>query len=109
MPEHIINKLTISTAPSYSYVSVNKVVFIFFNLFFGFITFKLINKRGTKYSGWIYGISMTLVFLLISSILTIQSGDPFNWMCVIFGFPVTLFIQLLLATVMLKRSKLKNS
>jgi len=104
MPEHIINKLIIGTGPSYSYVSVNKALFILLNLILGFITFKLICKRGTKYSGFIYGISMTLIFILVASILTIQSGDPFNWICVVFGIPVTLFIQIILATILLKKN-----
>jgi len=105
IPENVINQLMIGTGPSYSYVSVNKVLFILLNLVFGFITFKLICKRGTKYSGLIYGIFMALIFLLVASILTIQSGDPFNWLCVVFGIPVTLFIQIILATSLLKNNK----
>ena len=109
VPWQIVNKLNMSKSLSYSYVSVNEAVFILINIFAGFITFKLIFKRGTKFSGFIYGISMTLIFLLVASILTIQSGDPFNWICVLFGIPVTLFIQILLATVVFKRSKPKKS
>ena len=105
IPENVINKLMIGTGPSYSYVSVNKALFILLNLILGFIAFKLIYQRGTKYSGFIYGISMTLIFILVASILTIQSGDPFNWICVVFGIPVTLFIQIILATSLLKNNK----
>lgn len=105
IPENVINELMIGTGPSYSYVSVNKVLFILLNVVFGFITFKLICKRGTKYSGLIYGIFMTLIFILVASILTIQSGDPFNWICVVFGIPVTLFVQIILATSLLKNNK----
>ena len=53
IPENVINKLMIGTGPSYSYVSVNKALFILLNLILGFISFKLIRKRGTKYSGFI--------------------------------------------------------
>lgn len=101
MPEHIIDKLAPSTGPSYSYVPVNIALFIVLNLVLGFIAFKLIGKRSAMYSGRIYGISMTLVFLLVSSTLVIQSGDGFNWICVLWGVALTLFIQILLATIML--------
>lgn len=88
---------------SFSYVNVNEGLFIFLNIILGFVAFKVINKRGTRFSGWIYGLYMTLVFLFVASIYTMQSGDPFNWICVVFGLPVTLFVQILLASVLIKK------
>jgi len=73
IPEHILPKLI--GGYSYAIVPVNKTVFIILSLVFGFFAFKLIIKRGTKCSGWIYGISMTIIFFLVSSILVILSGS----------------------------------
>ena len=105
--KHILPKLIGGYA--YSIVPVNITIFIIINLVFGFYAFRLISKRGTKYSGWIYGISMSFIFFLVSSILTILSGDPFNWLAVMFGVPVTLFIQVLLATFSITRNNNKES
>ena len=102
MPEHILPKLI--GGFSYSIVPVNKFVFISLSLVFVFFAFKLISKRGTKCSGWIYGISMTIIFFLVSSIFVILSDDPFNWLAVIYGIPVTFFIQGLLATLILAKN-----
>ncbi|HBV95700.1 MAG: hypothetical protein JL50_10435 [Peptococcaceae bacterium BICA1-7] len=107
IPEHILPKLVGGYA--YSIVPVNITIFIIINLVCGFSAFRIISKRGTKYPGWIFGISMTLIFFLISSILTILSGDPFNWLAVIYGVPVTLFIQVLLATYSVTRNNNKAS
>lgn len=103
IPEHILPKLIGGYA--YSIVPVNITLFIIINLVCGFSALRIISKRGTKYSGWIFGISMSFIFFLVSSILTILSGDPFNWLVVIFGLPVTLFIQVLLATFSVTRNK----
>lgn len=107
IPEHILPKLIGGYA--YSIVPVNITVFIIINLVCGFSALRIIGKRGTKYPGWIFGISMTFIFFLVSSILTILSGDPFNWLVVIFGVPVALFIQVLLATFSLTRNNNKAS
>lgn len=107
IPEHIIPNLTGGYA--YSIVSVNITIFIIINLICGFYAFKLISKRGTKYSGLVYGISMSFIFFLISSILTIFSGDPFNLIAVMFGVPVTLFIQVLLANFSVTRNNNNES
>jgi len=103
IPEHILPNLI--GGYSYSIVPVNIAVFIIFNLVFGFFAFRLIGKRGTKYLSWIYGISMSFVFFLVSSVLTILSGDPYNWLVVMFGIPVTLVIQVLLATFLVTNDK----
>lgn len=111
IPEHILPNLIGEYAAGYAYsiVPVNITVFIILNLVFGFSAFRLISKRGTKYPGWIYGISMSFIFFLVSSILTILSGDPFNWLAVMFGVPVTLFIQVILATFSITRNNNKES
>jgi len=107
MPEHMLPKLT--GGYSYSIVLVNKAAFILLSLIFGFVAFKLISKRGTKFSGWIYGIFMTVIFYFVGSALVIISKDPFNWLAVMFGVPVTFFIQSFLATFLLKKANNKNS
>jgi len=107
IPEHILPKLIGGYA--YSIVPVNVTIFIIINLVCGFSALRIISKRGTKYPGWIFGISMSCTFFLISSILTILSDDPFNWLVVIFGVPVTLFIQVLLAIFSVTRNNHKES
>lgn len=105
LPENTIKKIMMSTGPSYSYVSANKAMFILLNLILGVSSFKLISERGAKFSGWIYGISVTIIFLLIGLTLAIQSGDRFNLVCVIWGVAVTLCIQIPLATVVFTKHK----
>jgi len=51
---------------------------------------------------------MTLIFLVIGSIFTIHSGDPFNWICVVFGLPVILFIQIIMAISLLRKPKKRS-
>ena len=102
MPEHVLPKLIGNFA--YSIVPVNITIFIIINFVFGVITFKLIKKRRTKYSGPTHGAFMSFIFLIVGSILTVLSRDPFNWLAVISGFPITLFIQVLLATILLNEN-----
>jgi hypothetical protein len=96
IPKHILPNFI--GGYSYSIVPVNITVFIILSLVFGFFAFKLISKRGTKCSSWIYGASMTIMFFLVSSQLVKLSGDPFSWLAVMFGVPVTFLMQSLLAT-----------
>lgn len=103
MPEHVIPKL--GYGPTYTYKNVNIALFVILNILFGYLAFKLINQRDTRLSGWAYATIMSLVLLIGGSIFTVLSGDPFNWIAVIFGFPVTFLIQALLATVLLSRTR----
>ncbi len=101
MPEHIIRKLVGGNA--YSIVPVNIAIFIIINFVLGMVAFKLIRQRGTKYSGLIYGIFMSLIFLALGSAYTILSRDPFNWLVVMVGVPITIIVQVPMATYLLRK------
>jgi len=100
MPRNMLPKLVGGYA--YSIVSVNMAVFIILSLGIGYLAFRMISKRSTVCLGLIYGIFMAIIFYIIGSILVTLSEDPFNWLAVMFGAPITLVIQSLLATYILK-------
>ncbi|MCL6479995.1 MAG: hypothetical protein K6T65_16640 [Peptococcaceae bacterium] len=105
MPEHMIPKLVYRYAYSYKYVNI--VVFVILNTLWGYISFKLIKQRDTKLPGFIFAVLMSLILFIVGSIYTVLSGDPFNWIAVVFGLPITFFTQGLLATVILAGKRYK--
>lgn len=99
VPKHMLPKMI--GGYSQSILPVNITIFIVINTLFGLLAFKLIRKRGSNYSGLIYGLFMSLVFLIIALILVGLSNDPFNYLAVFLGLPIVLFIQSCVASCLL--------
>lgn len=99
MPEHMLSKMI--GGYSTSIVPVNVTIFIILNIVIGYVAFKVIRYRGTKYSGLVYGLFMVSIFSILASVLIINSQDPFNWLALMVGIPIALFIQACIATCLL--------